>query len=145
MALFGLFKKKTQAAMQEVKRLQNRDFLEAAIGASVLIAASDGDITDDELDSLAAILAANPLFEPFGSEISQIMHNFKTQFAISYRIGRTAAMREIEQVTCNKKEAEDIMDIILTIAEADGEVTAEEAKEIDKIAQMFGLDVVDHL
>lgn len=55
--MFGLLKKKGQNAKAELKRIENRDLMEAIVGGCLLVAAADGDISDDELANLDKLIS----------------------------------------------------------------------------------------
>ncbi|HFO8359998.1 TPA: TerB family tellurite resistance protein, partial [Escherichia coli] len=56
-----------------------------------------------------------------------------------------AALREIEDVKHDTHEAEDVLDVAVAIAEADGEIEPEERKVLEEIAGVLGLRLENHL
>ncbi len=56
-----------------------------------------------------------------------------------------AALREIEDVKHDTREAEDVLDVAVAIAEADGEIEPEERKVLEEIAGVLGLRLENHL
>ncbi|WP_170922409.1 TerB family tellurite resistance protein, partial [Escherichia coli] len=71
------------------------------------------------------------------------------QARIGYREGfktaRRGALREIEDVKHDTREAEDVLDVAVAIAEADGEIEPEERKVLEEIAGVLGLRLENHL
>ncbi len=55
------------------------------------------------------------------------------------------ALREIEDVKHDTREAEDVLDVAVAIAEADGEIEPEERKVLEEIAGVLGLRLENHL
>ncbi|WP_252368329.1 tellurite resistance TerB family protein, partial [Escherichia coli] len=67
------------------------------------------------------------------------------QLDTNFKIGRRAALREIEDVKHDTREAEDVLDVAVAIAEADGEIEPEERKVLEEIAGVLGLRLENHL
>lgn len=63
----------------------------------------------------------------------------------NFKIGRRAALREIEDVKHDTHEAEDVLDVAVAVAEADGEIEPEELKVLEEIANKLGLRLENHL
>lgn len=55
--MFGLFGKKVNKAVEAVKKFENKDLAEAAIGAAMLIAGADGEFEPAEVKVLKEIAA----------------------------------------------------------------------------------------
>ena len=54
-----LFGKRVGAARAEVKKVENRDLMQAVVGAMVLIAYADGECERSELDKIERLIGAN--------------------------------------------------------------------------------------
>ena len=97
--MFGkLFKKKLNEGKAELKKVENRDLMEAIIGGSLLVAAADGNIDDGELMSLEKQVTANPSLEHFGAEIGKEINRFEKMLDAGFRIGKMKILREIADV-----------------------------------------------
>ncbi len=81
----------------------------------------------------------------FTSEINAISATIIGQLDTNFKIGRRAALREIEDVKHDTREAEDVLDVAVAIAEADGEIEPEERKVLEEIAGVLGLRLENHL
>ncbi|NHW97007.1 hypothetical protein G9X48_16090 [Cronobacter sp. HA18006] len=86
-----------------------------------------------------------PALAAFTSEINSISATIVGQLDTNFKIGRRAALREIEDVKHDTREAEDVLDVAVAIAEADGEVEPEERKVLEEIANALGLRLENHL
>lgn len=147
--VFGLgklFGSKGREARAMAARMENRDLLEAIIAGSVLVAAADGELEASELDKIDKLLKTNKQLEHFGTEIPKLLNQFKEQFLEGgIRIIRMNAMREIEDLKHTPKDAETVLNTLLTVAEADGTIEPEEEVILDKIATVLGLRLKDYL
>lgn len=143
--MFGkLFGKKINAAKAEVKKMENRDLLEAVVGGCLLIAAADGEIEDSEVKKIDSLLRTNKNLEHFGAEITELVNRFSERLQSGYRVARAEILREIEDIKSDPQQKEDVLLNMLTIAEADGEIEPAEQKELDVVAQRLGLRLSDY-
>lgn len=144
--MFGLFSKKGREVRAAAARLENKDLLEAIISGSILVAAADGDLEPTELDKIDKLLKTNKQLEHFGTEITRLLGAAKEQFLDGgIRIIRMNAMREMEDLKHSPKDAETVMNALLTVAESDGEIEAAEEAVLDKIATALGLRLSEFL
>lgn len=138
MAFFG-FGKKAKKAVAEVKKFENRDYMEAIVGGAILVACVDGDCSDDELDKLESIISTIPALSNFKSEINTEIARFHKMVETSFRTGKRQVLREIAEIQGEEEQLEDLMDILMTVAEADGEVDDTEKAIIEEIAKTIGV------
>lgn len=144
MGLFSKFRKKGAEAAVEIKKFEKRDLMEALVGASLLVAAADGDIDDDELLKLDKQLQANPCMSAFGPEIGKEVNRFTAMLEAGFRTGKAKILREIKDIATNKEEAEDVFLAAIEMAESDGEVDADEKKILSEIGKILGLSLRDY-
>ena len=142
--MFGkLFGKKVGNAKAELKKIENKDLMQAVVGAMVLIAYADGECERSELDKIERLIAANDSLAHFGSEIQQTMGRYVEFMEAGPRLGEMKIMREIADVKNNAQEAEEVFVLAITVAEADGEIEPAEVKMLAKIGRELGLRVQD--
>ncbi len=142
--MFGIFKKKASTFKQEVKKLENRDLLEAIVSGCLLVAAADGTIGDDETKKIDSLLRTNKNLGHFGGEITELVNRFAERLQSGYRVARAEILREIEDIKADSQQKEDVLLNMLTIAEADGSIDEKERKELDTVAQRLGLRLQDY-
>ncbi|WP_421179286.1 tellurite resistance TerB family protein [Aeromonas enteropelogenes] len=146
--MFGIgkmFGKKAAAARGELKKLENRDLMEAVVGACLLTAFADGECEESELKTIESLLRTSKALEGFGSEITDTMNRFTERLRAGYRVARLEILREIGDVKGNRQEAEDVLVAMLTIAESDGEIEPAEQKVLDEVATALGLRLADYV
>lgn len=145
MGLFGkLLGDKVKNAAGEIKKVENRDLMQAIIGGCILVAGADGDLEPSELDKLEKLIRSNKSLEGFGPEITETINRFKEQLEAGFRVARMNILREIEDVKNNASEAEEVLVNMITIAEADGEIEEAEKKVLKEVAQKLNLRLSDY-
>lgn len=145
--MFGLGKilgKKAGAAKVEMKKVENRDLMQAIVGAMVLIAYADGECEKSELDKIERLIRANENLAHFGSEITSTMGRFVEYMEAGPRLGTIKVMREIADIKTNQRDAEEVFVNAITIAEADGEIEPAEMKVLATLGRELGLRVQDY-
>lgn len=115
------------------------------VNAAYLVAYADGECEASEKAKIEQVLRNQPSLAAFTSEINAISATIVGQLDTNFKIGRRAALREIEDVKHDTREAEDVLDVAVAIAEADGEVEPEERKVLEDIASALGLRLENHL
>ncbi len=140
--MFG-FGKKLFTAKRAVKKLENRDLMQAIVGGCLLVAAADGEISKNEAAQIDIQIRANKALEHFGPEITATVNQFTEQLQAGFRLGRMNIMREIADIKNNPLDAEEVFVNMLTVAEGDGNISAEELKVLVEIGNQLGLRVKD--
>lgn len=136
--MFGLGKK-LFGAKRAVKKLENRDLMQAIVGGCLLVAAADGEISKNESAQVDLQIRANKNLEHFGQEITAQVNLFTEQLQAGFRLGRMNIMREIKDVASNPLDAEEVFVNMLTVAEGDGNISTEELKVLSEIGQLLNL------
>ena len=140
--MFGkLFGKKVTVAKENLKRLENRDLMEAMVGGCLLIAFADGDCEEAELLKMDEVLRTSKSLEGYGSELTDTINRFVARLKAGYIIGRAEILREINDVKGSQTEKEDVLLAMLTVAMSDGQIEPEEQKELTQVAQRLGLRI----
>ena len=137
--------KKARRAATEIKKFEKRDLAQAVINAAYMVACADGECEASEKAKIEQVLGNQPALYAFTSEINAISATIIGQLDTNFKTGRRAALREIEDVKHDTREAEDVLDVAVAIAEADGEIEPEERKVLEEIAGVLGLRLENHL
>lgn len=139
-----LFGKKVGNAQAEMKKVVNRDLMQAIVGGGLLIAAADGEIEASEAAKLDELIRANPNLTHFGSEITDTINRFTAQLNANFQVGRLAIKRELADVKNVQADAEEAFVNMIAIAQADGEIEAAELVVLKEIGLHFGLRPQDY-
>lgn len=140
------FSKKAKAAGVELKRIENRDLMEAIVGGCLLVAAANdknGKVDESEMTRIHNLIRTNKNLEHFGSEIQEIITRTKARLEASFIAARLEIMREIEDIADDTEQAQDVMANVITVALADGDVDEAEYAVLEQIAMTLGLHIDD--
>lgn len=140
-----LFGKKAGQARASVAKLANRDLMEAVVYGSIYVATADGELEESELSKVETILSNNPALQGFGAELSNTIDRAKTDFKSGARILRQNAEKELGDLAHSPAEALTVLNVMLTVAEADGEIEPAELTALERSAKLLGLNLKDHL
>lgn len=140
--MFG-FKKKFFGAKVAAKKMENRDLMQAVVGACLLIAAADGEISKAEAGQIDKQLRANKNLEHFGAEITAQTNLYTEQLEASFRIGRMNILREIKDIASNPLDAEEVFVNTIAVAEGEGGLDDGEIKVLAEIGNVLGLRLKD--
>jgi tellurite resistance protein TerB len=139
--MFGkMFSKRTAAAGAAIKKMENKDLVEAAIAGMVLMAFADGSCSDEEIANLTAIVEASDSFSAHQSEIPGMVDKYVRLMKAGAAIGRTKLMKEISDVKGSEDEKTEVFACIVSIAQGDGAVGAEEMDLLKRIGRQLGLN-----
>ncbi|AUM59652.1 tellurite resistance [Pseudomonas phage PMBT3] len=143
-AIGRILGKKAVNSMAELKKVENKDLMEAIVAASLLVAYADGSCGDDEILKLDELVRSNPALAHFGSEISQTINRISAQLKANFLVGRVHVKREIGDIKNNKQDAEEVFVNAIAMAQADGDISADEKKVLQEIGREFGLRLEDY-
>ncbi|EMO8910468.1 tellurite resistance TerB family protein [Escherichia coli] len=141
--MLGFFKKKTRKAVIEVKKMENRDAVEATVWGGYMISYANGTCDAKEISILEKTIAALPAFSPFAGEIAQMSANIRAQYEASPRRANAQALRELADVA-GTDDAVDVLCLCLDIADQDG-IGEQEELALKKIAQALQLSLDAYL
>ncbi|MCQ1992247.1 tellurite resistance TerB family protein [Pseudomonas putida] len=136
--MFGIGKR-LFGAKRAVKKLENRDLMQAIVGGCLLVAAADGEISKNEAAQIDIQIRANKNLEHFGQEITATVNLFTEQLQAGFRLGRMNIMREIADIKNNPLDAEEVFVNMITVAEGDGNISPEELKVLAEVGVQLGL------
>jgi len=140
--MFGL-RKKARKAVVEVKKMENRDAVEATVWGAYAISYSDGTCDAKEISVLEKTISALPAFSPFAGEIAQMSSNIRARYEASPRSANAEAFRQLADVA-GTPDAVDVLCLCLDIADQDG-IGEDEMATLKKIAQALQLSLDQYL
>lgn len=141
-----LFSKKGSEARAAMAVLTNRDLMQAVVYGAFYVAAADGDLGEAELKKTEKLIANNPQLKGFGAELSDTMDRAENDFINGgRRILRQNAEKELADMAHDKEGAVTVLNIMLTIAESEGDIDEAEMAVLEKAAKIMGLNLKDHL
>lgn len=137
----GFFSKLGRSA----KSVAKQNVFEAIVAASVLVAAADGEIEKKESEKLEKMLANNDSLSSFKkTEIQRLVAKYSATVETDFRMGKIKMMKEIEDISENAADAEEVFVTALSIAESDGEIEPKELAVLTEIGRRLGLSLKDY-
>lgn len=144
--LSRLFGKKSREARQAMAKLENRDLMQAAVYGVFYVAAADGEIEASEVEKIDRLLRNSPQLQGFGAELGNVIDRAKADFNEGgARIIRMNAERELADLAHDTTNAEVVINFMLTVAEADGEIEPAELVVLERAATKMNLRIKDYL
>lgn len=140
--MFG-FGKKTRKIVQEVKKMENRDAVEATVWGCYSVAYADNSCDPAEVTTLEKTIQAKPAFSAFAGEIATLSSNVRAQYEASPRSANAEAMRQLADIA-GSPDAVDVLCLCLDVADNGGIGDQEEAA-LKKIAQALQLSLDTYL
>lgn len=134
---------KGREARAGMAKIENRDLMQAIVYGSFYVAAADGEVSEAELKKLSALISNMPALKGFGPELGDTMDRAEADFVNGgKRILRQNAEKELSDLNGKGVDALSVMNVMLTVAEADdGNIKPEEMVVLEKAAKLMGLDL----
>lgn len=134
-------KSKAGELKTEAMKFKNKDFLNAAMAGSALIAMADGSITGEEKQKMIKFIESNDALSVFTtSDVIKAFQDFVGQLEFDKDIGEAKAYQALGKMKSNSEAARLLMRMIIAIASSDGNFDAAEKKIAAKIAGELGIN-----
>ncbi|ASF44862.1 tellurite resistance TerB family protein [Methylovulum psychrotolerans] len=137
-------KSKASELKTDVLKFKNKDFLNAAMAGSALIAMADGSVSAEEKQKMLKFIEGNEALSVFStSDVIKAFSDFIGQLEFDKDIGEAKAYQALGKMKNNVEAARLLIRMIIAIAAADGSFDVTEKKVAQKIAQELGLNPAD--
>jgi len=144
--LSNLLGKNGSQARQALGNLENKDLMQAIVYGCYYVAAADGELEPAEVEKVDRLLQNNPKLQGFGAELHSCVEKARADFEQGgARVIRMNALRELADVKHSQDQAETVLVMMLTTAEADGEIEPAEMEALERAAQTLGLSLKQYL
>jgi tellurite resistance protein TerB len=141
---FNTLKQKADELKTEALKFKNRDFLNAAIGGSVLIAMADGTITSEEKQKMMRFIENYDPLSVFSSkELVETFNDTVARIEFDRDLGEARVFEALGKMKTSTDAARLIMRLIICIACSDGTFDDRERYVARKIAAELNLDPGD--
>jgi tellurite resistance protein TerB len=141
-----LFGKKSGEARQALAVMTNRDLMQASVYGVFYVASADGDIEKEEIEKIEKLINNSPALKGFGAELSNTIDRAKADFNDGGpRIIRQNAEKELKDLAHSVDDAATVLNFMLTVAEADGQIEDAEMVVLEKAAKIMNLNLKDYL
>jgi len=141
---FNTLKQKADELKVEALKFKNRDFLNAAVGGSVLVSMADGSISSEEKQKMMRFIENYEPLSVFSSV--ELIESFKStvaQIEFDKDLGEAKVYEALGKMKSNSEAARLIMRLIICIACADGVFDDQEKYVARKIAIELNLNPAD--
>lgn len=133
-------KTKASELKSEALKFRNKDFLNAAMAGSALIAMADGSITGEEKQKMIKFIESNDALSVFTtSDVIKAFQDFVGQLEFDKDIGEAKAFQALGKLKSNNEAARLLMRMIIAIASSDGNFDLSEKKVAARIANELGV------
>ena len=134
-------KNKANELKTEALKFKNKDFLNAAMAGSALIAMADGSISASEKQKMIKFIESNDALSIFTtSDVIKAFQDFVGQLEFDKDIGEAKAYQAIGKMKSNIEASRLLVRMIISIASSDGNFDADEKKIAAKIAKELAIN-----
>ncbi|MCK5727820.1 MAG: tellurite resistance TerB family protein [Methylococcales bacterium] len=142
---FSNFLNNVKDKMSDMKtaalKFKNKEFLNAAMAGSALIALADGEISAAEKQKMVKFIESHEALSIFTtSDVIKAFQDFVSQIEFDKDIGDAKAYEAIRKLKSNDEAARLVMRMILSIAASDGNFDDDEKMVARKVAQELNLN-----
>lgn len=141
MGFFDQLKSKANELKNDVLKFKNKDFLNAAMAGSALIAMADGSISSEEKQKMVKFIEHNDALSVFTTkDVIAAFQDFVGQIEFDKDIGEATAYQAIAKMKSNNEAARLLIRMIISIGASDGNFDPDEKKIAAKIAKELALN-----
>ncbi len=125
----------------EALKYKNKDFLNAAMAGSALIAMADGSVSSDEKQKMIKFIESHDALSIFPTnDVIKAFQDFVGQIEFDKDIGEAKAYQALGKMKSNAEASRLLVRMIIAIASADGDFDAAEKKVAIKIAKELAIN-----
>lgn len=126
---------------QNVAKFRNQKFMEAAVAACALMAASDGTVSGVEKQKMAGFIRNSEELKVFDmAVVIPFFDKVVANFEFDAMIGKGEALKYIGRVKDSPEQAQLVVRLAMAIGSSDGNFDSDEQAMARSIAQHLGLD-----
>jgi tellurite resistance protein TerB len=135
-----MFRTARETLRNSLSRIRNRQFLDATMAATALVATADGEVTFSELSALDTVLESIQDLQIYDPHIAVDKYkDFADAIADDPERGRRNAIATVHKVAGDADAAELVIRVAVAISKADGELSRQEAKSISDLCETLGV------
>lgn len=134
-------KSKANELKTEALKFKNKEFLNAAMAGSALIAMADGSVSSEEKQKMVKFIESHDALSIFTtSDVIKAFQDFVGQLEFDKDIGEAKAYEALGKMKSNAQAARLLVRMIIGIASSDGDFDGDEKKVAVRITRELGLD-----
>ncbi|MGO4269940.1 tellurite resistance TerB family protein [Paenibacillus sp. TAF58] len=125
----------------QVKKFQNKDFLDAVVAGCAIVAAADGSIGNSEKEKMIGYISRSEELKVFDvSNVIARFNHFAGNFEFSNIVGKQEALKVISKFNNKPEVARIIIAVCCAIGAADGDFDDQEKKVVRDICTALNLN-----
>lgn len=125
----------------EALKYKNKDFLNATMAGSALVAMADGGVSTEEKQKMIKFIEGNDALSIFTtSDVIKAFQDFVGQLEFDKDIGEAKAYQAVAKMKSNIEASRLLIRMIIAIASSDGHFDDTEKKVAVKIAKELGIN-----
>lgn len=137
-------KTKANELKTEALKFKNKDFLNAAMAGSALIAMADGSVSSEEKQKMIKFIEGHDALSVFTtSDVIKAFQDFVGQLEFDKDIGEAKAYQALGKMKPNVEASRLLIRMIIAIAASDGNFDVSEKAVATRIARELGLNPAD--
>ena len=134
-------KSKANELKTEALKFKNKDFLNAAMAGSALVAMADGSVSSEEKQKMVKFIESHDALSIFTtSDVIKAFQDFVGQLEFDKDIGEAKAYEALGKMKSNAPASRLLVRMIIGIASSDGNFDDSEKKVAVRIARELGLE-----
>jgi tellurite resistance protein TerB len=141
--LAGL-KTKAGELKTEALKFKNKDFLNAAMAGSALVAMADGSVSQEEKQKMIKFIENNDALSVFStSDVIKAFQEFVGQLEFDKDIGEAKAFQALGRMKSNVDASRLLVRMIIAVAASDGNFDANEKAVARRISKELNINPVE--
>ncbi len=134
-------KSKANELKTEALKYKNKDFLNAAMAGSALVAMADGSVSSDEKQKMIKFIESHDALSIFTtSDVIKAFQDFVGQLEFDKDIGEAKAFEALGKMKSNEQASRLLVRMIIGIASSDGNFDDSEKRVAIRIANELAID-----
>ncbi|HEX9171382.1 MAG TPA: tellurite resistance TerB family protein [Telluria sp.] len=134
-------KSKASELKTEALKYKNKDFLNAAMAGSALVAMADGSVSAEEKQKMVKFIESNDALSIFTtSDVIKAFQDFVGQIEFDKDIGEAKAFQALHKMKSNEGASRLLVRMVIAIASSDGNFDVTEQAVARKIIKELGLN-----
>jgi tellurite resistance protein TerB len=141
MGVLDWMKQKGNSMANEVKKVSNKDFMEAVAAGCALVATADGSVSSEEKQKMVGFINVNENLKIFKlNDIIERFNSYVSQFEFDHTVGKLQALMAVEKMKKKPHEAKLLIYVCISIGSSDGNFDKDEVSVVKEMCQKLGLD-----
>lgn len=137
-----MFQTARETLRNSLSRFRNRQFLDATMAATALVATADGEVTFSELSALDTVLESIQDLQMYDPHVAvDIYRDFADEIVRAPETGKLSAIAAVRKIAGDADAADLVLRVAVAISKADGSLSPVEADVITELCEVLGLPI----